>query len=91
MKDIKAKFDNEKLQYPGEVFMFEMGDFYELFFDDAEFASKALGLTLTSRNRSEDNRIPMVGFPRHQRDGYVSKLLRLGKAVRIYDAAFNAI
>lgn len=91
MKDLKAKFDEEKRQYPSELFMFQMGDFYEMFFDDAEFAAKSLGLTLISRDRSAENRIPMVGFPRHQRDSYMSKLLKLGKVVRIYDAAFSPL
>ena len=59
------------------LLLFRMGDFYELFFDDAKTASAALGLTLTSRDKGE-NPIPMAGFPYHQLESYLAKLIAAG-------------
>ncbi len=70
-----------KKQYPGMVLLFRMGDFYELFADDAEIASRCLGLTLTSRDKS----MPMAGFPHHQLENYLPKLLHAGHRVAICD------
>jgi DNA mismatch repair protein MutS len=64
---------------------FRLGDFYELFFEDAVQAAKLLGLTLTSRNKQDPEPIPMCGIPWHQRDSYVARLLRLGHKVAICD------
>ncbi len=74
-----------KQEYPDAFLFFRMGDFYELFFEDAVRAAPLLGITLTSRNKSDPDPIPMCGFPWHQRDGYVSRLLRLGHKVAICD------
>jgi DNA mismatch repair protein MutS len=59
------------------LLLFRMGDFYELFYDDAKAASRTLGLTLTSRDKGE-NPIPMAGFPYHQLEGYLAKLIASG-------------
>ncbi|MFM7070821.1 MAG: DNA mismatch repair protein MutS, partial [Planctomycetota bacterium] len=59
------------------LLLFRMGDFYELFFEDAKTAARVLGLTLTSRDKGE-NPVPMAGFPYHQLDGYLAKLIRAG-------------
>ncbi len=59
------------------MLLFRMGDFYELFHDDAKTAARVLGLTLTSRDKG-DNPIPMAGFPHHQLDGYLGKLIKAG-------------
>ena len=56
-----AQFVAAKKAQPDALLFFRMGDFYELFFDDAKEASKALGITLTSRNKGSDNPIPMAG------------------------------
>jgi DNA mismatch repair protein MutS len=64
---------------------FRLGDFYEMFFEDAVNAARLLGLTLTSRNKQDPDPIPMCGIPWHQRDGYVARLLRLGHKVAICD------
>jgi DNA mismatch repair protein MutS len=64
---------------------FRLGDFYEMFFEDAVRAAKLLGLTLTSRNKQDPEPIPMCGIPWHQRDSYVARLLRLGHKVAICD------
>lgn len=60
------------------LLFFRMGDFYELFLDDAKVASRVLGLTLTSRDRDSENPTAMAGFPHHQLDGYLQKLIRAG-------------
>jgi DNA mismatch repair protein MutS len=67
-----------KAQHPQAILLFRMGDFYELFYEDAVLASKAVGLTLTSRDKGSPNPIPMAGFPYHQLDGYLQKLVRAG-------------
>jgi DNA mismatch repair protein MutS len=65
-------------QLAGEaLLLFRMGDFYELFFEDAKTAARVLGLTLTSRDKGE-NPIPMAGFPYHQLDGYLGKIIAAG-------------
>jgi DNA mismatch repair protein MutS len=60
------------------LLFFRMGDFYELFLEDAKVASKILGLTLTSRDKDSENPTAMAGFPHHQLDGYLQKLIRAG-------------
>ena len=67
-----------KGQNPGTILLFRMGDFYELFFEDAELAAKVLGITLTSRDKGSANPIPMAGFPYHALEGYLHKLVRAG-------------
>jgi DNA mismatch repair protein MutS len=74
-----------KGEHPDAFLLFRMGDFYELFFEDAVQAAQLLGLTLTSRNKQDPAPIPMCGFPWHQRDGYVARLLRLGRKVAVCD------
>jgi DNA mismatch repair protein MutS len=64
------------------LLLFRMGDFYELFYEDAKTVAKALGLTLTARDKG-DNPIPMAGFPHHQLDGYLAKLIRQGFRVAV--------
>lgn len=65
-------------QIAGEaLLLFRMGDFYELFYEDAKAAARILGLTLTSRDKGE-NPIPMAGFPHHQLDGYLGKIIAAG-------------
>jgi len=73
-------------QEVGDAFLFfRLGDFYEMFFEDAVRGAQLLGLTLTSRNKQDPEPIPMCGIPWHQRDGYVGRLLRLGHKVAICD------
>ncbi len=60
------------------ILLFRMGDFYELFHEDAKTAATVLGLTLTSRDKDKDDGIPMAGFPHHQLDSYLRKLIRAG-------------
>ncbi|HEX3034220.1 MAG TPA: DNA mismatch repair protein MutS [Thermodesulfobacteriota bacterium] len=72
-----------KKQYPDAILFFRLGDFYEMFFEDANIASKILGITLTSRNKSEKNPVPLCGVPYHSIEPYVSKLLQHGYKVAI--------
>src|SRR5690606_36352197 len=67
-----------KRENPGSLLLFRMGDFYELFYDDAESAAKLLGLTLTSRDKGSANPVPMAGFPYHALQNYLQKLIHAG-------------
>src|SRR5215207_4334364 len=68
---------------PDCLLFYRMGDFYELFFDDAVVASRALGITLTKRGRHLGNDIPMCGVPVHAADDYLQKLIALGHRVAV--------
>ncbi len=72
-----------KKDYPHMLLFYRMGDFYELFFEDAHKASKLLDITLTHRGESNGNPIPMAGVPYHAAEGYLAKLLRLGESVAL--------
>lgn len=67
-----------KRDYPNVLLLFRMGDFYEMFDEDARIGSEALGLTLTARKYSGDNRIPMCGVPHHALDRYLRQLVEKG-------------
>ena len=79
------RYREVKAQNPGTLLLFRMGDFYELFYEDAETASQVLGLTLTSRDKGSTNPIAMAGFPYHALDGYLQKLIRAGFRAAICD------
>ena len=72
-----------KAQHPNELLFYRMGDFYELFFEDAQKASDLLDITLTARGKKEGNPIPMCGVPHHSADNYLSKLIKNGVSVAI--------
>jgi DNA mismatch repair protein MutS len=72
-----------KKQHPNALLFFRLGDFYELFFEDAVVAARELQITLTSRNKEKDQAIPMCGVPYHAAENYLSKLLRKGFRVAI--------
>lgn len=74
-----------KAKYPDAILFFRMGDFYELFFEDAIWAAGVLDLALTSRNRDDPNPIPMCGAPYHAAEGYIATLVELGRKVAIAD------
>src|SRR3954452_1477013 len=79
-----------KKQHPNALLFFRLGDFYELFFDDAVLASKELQITLTSRNKEKGIAVPMCGVPYHAADGYISKLIRKGFKVAICEQMEDA-
>jgi len=72
-----------KSEYPDMLVFYRMGDFYELFYDDAKRAARLLDITLTSRGRSAGTPIPMAGVPYHAAEGYLAKLVRKGESVAI--------
>ena len=72
-----------KAEYPDMLVFYRMGDFYELFYDDAKRAASLLDITLTSRGKSGGNPIPMAGVPYHAIEGYLVKLVRKGESVAI--------
>ncbi len=72
-----------KAEHPERLVFFRMGDFYELFFDDARKAAQLLDITLTSRGESAGERIPMAGLPYHAAEGYLARLVKLGESVAI--------
>ena len=72
-----------KGRYPHALLLFRLGDFYELFYEDAIIAARELRITLTSRNREKGQPIPMCGVPYHAADGYIARLIRAGYKVAI--------
>ena len=82
---LMEQYARVKAEHPDAFLFFRLGDFYEMFFEDAVRGAALLGLTLTSRNRQDPEPIPMCGLPWHQRDAYVARLLRLGHKVAICD------
>jgi DNA mismatch repair protein MutS len=72
-----------KQEYPDAILFYRMGDFYEMFFDDAETASRILGITLTSRGSLNGDRVPMCGVPHHASQSYISKLVENGWKVAV--------
>ena len=72
-----------KNQHPDQLMFYRMGDFYELFYEDAKKAAALLDITLTARGQSAGNAIPMCGLPFHAAEGYLAKLVKLGESVVI--------
>ncbi|MBN2298840.1 MAG: DNA mismatch repair protein MutS, partial [Deltaproteobacteria bacterium] len=72
-----------KKGYPGTILFYRMGDFYEMFLDDAVHASRILGIALTTRDKGKENPVPMCGVPYHAASGYISRLIRLGNKVAV--------
>ena len=72
-----------KAEHPGRLVFYRMGDFYELFFDDARRAAQLLDITLTQRGKSAGEPIPMAGVPFHAAESYLAKLVKLGESVAI--------
>jgi DNA mismatch repair protein MutS len=72
-----------KKEHPNALLFFRLGDFYELFFDDAILAARELQITLTSRNKEKGIAVPMCGVPYHAAEGYISKLIRRGFKVAV--------
>ena len=74
-----------KMQHPHSLMFYRMGDFYELFFDDAKKAAKLLGITLTHRGKANGDPIPMAGVPYHAAEGYLARLVKKGETVVIVE------
>src|SRR6185503_8842233 len=84
------QYQEIKRQHPGALLFFRLGDFYELFFDDAVIGAKELEITLTARHRERGNAVPMCGVPYHAASGYIAKLVRKGYRVAICEQTEDA-
>src|SRR5580698_5229272 len=72
-----------KKQHPSALLLFRLGDFYELFYDDAVVASRLLQITLTARNKEKGQAVPMCGVPYHAAENYIARLIKAGHKVAI--------
>ena len=79
------QYNSIKQQVPNALLMFRLGDFYELFFEDAVIAARDLEITLTARNKEKGAAIPMCGVPYHAAEGYIARLIQKGHRVAICD------
>src|SRR5438876_5170893 len=79
-----------KKEHPQALLFFRLGDFYELFFEDAVVAARELQITLTSRNKEKGLAVPMCGVPYHSAENYISKLIRKGFKVAVCDQMEDA-
>src|SRR5512134_1626715 len=84
------QFLEVKDRYPEAIVLFRLGDFYEMFFEDAVVAARLLDLTLTTRDKGKDDAVPMCGVPHHAARGYVARLTELGHRVVICDQVEDA-
>jgi DNA mismatch repair protein MutS len=82
---LMRQYHSLKQQVPGALLMFRLGDFYELFFEDAVVAARDLEITLTARNKEKGTAIPMCGVPYHAAEGYIARLIQRGHRVAICD------
>lgn len=78
-----------KKEYPEHILLFRLGDFYEMFFDDAIKASKILGIVLTKRDCGNGNKAPMCGIPHHVSEEYIEKIIKSGNKVAIAEQLEN--
>lgn len=80
---LMTQYKKIKEEYKNEILMYRLGDFYEMFFEDAKVASKELGLTLTKRNKEKGQDVPLAGVPYHSVASYIAKLVAKGYSVAI--------
>ena len=83
LSPLMRQFQAVKAQHPDAIVFFRVGDFYEMFFEDAEEASKLLGIVLTARGKAKGEAIPLCGVPYHTSTGYIAKLLKAGRIVAL--------
>src|SRR3981189_3878546 len=82
---LMRQYHSIKTRYPHVLVLFRLGDFYELFYEDAVAASRELQIPLTSRNRERGEPVPMCGVPYHAAEGYIARLLRAGYKIAVCD------
>ncbi len=87
---LMRQYQSIKQQVPNTLLFFRLGDFYELFYDDAVTAARELEITLTSRNKEKGEPIPMCGVPYHAAEGYLGRLIKKGYRVAICDQVEDA-
>jgi DNA mismatch repair protein MutS len=83
LSPVMRQYQAAKVAHPDAILFFRLGDFYEMFHDDAVLAARALDLTLTSRNKGAADEVPMAGVPHHAAAGYIARLLSLGHKVAL--------
>ncbi|MEJ2715589.1 MAG: DNA mismatch repair protein MutS [Deltaproteobacteria bacterium] len=79
------QYREHKQRHPDAILLFRMGDFYEMFFEDAHKASRILEIALTTRDKNKEESVPMCGFPHHSASAYISRLLAAGERVAVCD------
>src|SRR5579872_2862524 len=82
---LMRQYHGIKQQFPNALLLFRLGDFYELFYDDAVLAARELEITLTARNKEKGQPIPMCGVPYHAAENYIARLIQKGYRVAICD------
>src|SRR5258707_2755926 len=87
---LMRQYHGIKQQVPNSLLLFRLGDFYELFFDDAVLAARELEITLTARNKEKGTPIPMCGVPYHSAENYIARLIQKGYRVAICDQTEEA-
>ncbi|MEO8132140.1 MAG: DNA mismatch repair protein MutS, partial [Bryobacteraceae bacterium] len=87
---LMRQYHSIKQQVPQALLMFRLGDFYELFYDDAVTAARELEITLTSRNKEKGQAIPMCGVPHHASEGYIARLIQKGYRVAVCEQTEDA-
>ncbi len=80
---VQRQYWELKKQNPDAILFFRLGDFYEMFFEDAQLCSRLLGIVLTARHKGTENEMPMCGFPHHAHEEYLEKLVEMGYKVAI--------
>ena len=83
LSPLMRQYRTVKAQHPEAILFFRVGDFYEMFFEDAEEASSILGIVLTARGKAKGTSVPLCGVPHHTATGYIAKLLKAGKIVAL--------
>ena len=83
LSPLMRQYQTIKAQHPDAILFFRVGDFFEMFFEDAEEASSILGIVLTARGKAKGTAIPLCGVPHHTATGYIAKLLKAGKIVAL--------
>ena len=83
LSPLMRQYRDIKRGYPHAILFFRVGDFYEMFFEDAQIASRLLSIALTSRDKQSPDAVPLCGVPHHASMGYIAKLLKAGKTVAL--------
>ena len=83
LSPLMRQYRDIKRGYPDAILFFRVGDFYEMFFEDAQIASRLLSIALTSRDKQSPDAVPLCGVPHHASMGYIAKLLKAGKTVAL--------
>ena len=91
MTPMMKQFLELKKQYPDAILFFRVGDFYEMFHDDAILASKILNIVLTTRDKNKENSVPLCGIPFHAATGYIHKLIKAGYSVAVCEQVEDAV